>query len=294
MPASNDVLRLIGEMVVGDNGLGKFRGSDGAKIFMKAGWNVTAPCPNTGWETWASEQLREWLQLDSKAVEKLLEAMASPDEFLEKGRVNVIERDRQLETWNGYLVQHGLQIWAADVGPARVGSITPGFLSVPRLLPATSDASTPPEIIASLAAFRQRFSNPDKCIFIMMQFGASQPIKALAETVKAALAKNGYLGLRADDHKFADLLWINIQTYMHACRAGIALFERVENNNHNANIALEAGYMVALRKRVGFLKDRTKELQSDLTGHIWHSFDVNVPASIEPAVEEWLRADQLL
>jgi nucleoside 2-deoxyribosyltransferase len=82
---------------------------------------------------------------------------------------------------------------------------------------------------------------------------------------------------------------------MHACRAGIAIFERVESDRYNANVALEAGYMIALGKPVGFLKERTVNgLQSDLGGHIWYPFDIHQPGTISETVEKWLREDRFI
>lgn len=296
MPATKKFLKLIGDMVVGSKGYGKFRGSDGAPLFEKAGWEVTAPCPGTGWEEWASEQIGQWLLADSKAVEKLLTAMARQDEFLNNdNRVKETERAEQVNKWNGFLAPHGLRIYIDKAGPTRVEQIAPTFLPVVEPKSSAGAANTPPEILSFLEEFRQRFPNPDKCIFIMMPFGSSEPSRALVNAVKVALERHGFTGLRADDHKFGRLLWLSIETYLSACRAGIAIFERLESDNPNPNVAFEAGYMHALRKPIGLFKEQTlRGLQTDLAGHIWYSFNVHDPASIEKAVEKWLREEQLL
>lgn len=137
MPLSADFLDLMGKLVVGERPYGKFRGSDGEKIFNKAGRTVTRPCPSTGWESWATEQLQLWLETDEYAVEKLLTAMASRDEFLDReNRVKETERKEQIERWNGFVAPHGRQIVLTPSG-ANVKRIEPTYLSAePTPLPA--------------------------------------------------------------------------------------------------------------------------------------------------------------
>lgn len=279
------LIKLLGEMIIGEK-YGSFRRTDGAQqLFTKAGWTTTRQCPGTGWEEWASEQLGFWVQADPQAIVKLLVTMAGPDEFLQNGRVDVARRNATIARWNGHLAIVGLQIRATGTAPARVDFIAPGYLPLEEPKAAVST-----EFLAQeMRLFLQRYPNPEKCIFIMMQFGSTAPSKAMADAVKRALSKHGFIGLRADDHQFSRLLWLNIQTYMHACRAGLAIFDRLENDIYNSNIALEAGYMLGLGKPVGFLKERTvRGLQTDLTGHIWYDFDVHVATTIETAVDKWL------
>jgi len=129
----------------------------------------------------------------------------------------------------------------------------------------------------------------------MLQFGSSAPTANMVATIQSTLRKHGLRGLIATDIKVTDILWRNIQTFMHGCRAGIAIFDRLESDGHNANVALEAGYMVALGKPVGFFKERTVSgLQSDLAGHIWYPFDIHKINTIAEAVENWLLADRIL
>ena len=82
----------------------------------------------------------------------------------------------------------------------------------------------------------------------------------------------------------------NIQTYMHGCRFGVAVFERIQKDVFNPNVSLEVGYMMALKKLVLLLKDQTlTSLQTDLVGRLYRPFDVQHPADTIPdKIEAWM------
>jgi nucleoside 2-deoxyribosyltransferase len=94
----------------------------------------------------------------------------------------------------------------------------------------------------------------------------------------------------ARDKEFHDDLYPNIQTYLHGCGFGIAVFERLESEEFNPNVALEVGYMFGLRKHVLLLKDRTlRALQTDLVGKLYREFDPQNPEETIPAqIDGWL------
>lgn len=73
------------------------------------------------------------------------------------------------------------------------------------------------------------------------------------------------------------------------------MFERIEAERFNLNVALEVGYMFALRKPVCLLKDRTlSKLHADLIGKLFRKFDTQKPAeTIPPAVFKWLSDKRL-
>jgi hypothetical protein len=75
------------------------------------------------------------------------------------------------------------------------------------------------------------------------------------------------------------------------CGFGIAVFERLTQDQFNPNVSLEVGYMMALRKPVCLLKDLTlHSLSSDLAGKIYENFDVQRPEETLPlALDNWLR-----
>jgi nucleoside 2-deoxyribosyltransferase len=78
---------------------------------------------------------------------------------------------------------------------------------------------------------------------------------------------------------------------MHGCGFGIAVFDRIEEESFNPNISLEVGYMLALKKPLCILKDRTlKTLHSDLVGRLYRVFDPLDPkATIYAQIAPWLR-----
>jgi nucleoside 2-deoxyribosyltransferase len=96
--------------------------------------------------------------------------------------------------------------------------------------------------------------------------------------------------LRADDKEYHDDLFANIQTYIHGCGFGIAVIERIEKDEFNPNVALEIGYMLALKKPVCILKDKTVPvLQADLIGRLYKQFDPqDVSKTIPDQLTKWL------
>lgn len=156
---------------------------------------------------------------------------------------------------------------------------------------ATATLDEPPvEISASLKRFRDHYPEADKTAFIMMQFGDTRAHREITEAVRTGLNARGIRGVRADDRRYHDDLFYNILTYIHGCRLGIAIFERLEADASNPNVALEVGYMFAMRKPVCLLKDKTlKALQADLVGKLYEDFDPQEPQdTIPPLVEKWL------
>lgn len=96
-------------------------------------------------------------------------------------------------------------------------------------------------------------------------------------------------GLR-DAKRYHDHLYFNVQTYMHGCGMGMAVHDRIKADSHNPNVALEVGYMFALRKPVCLLKETTlTTLPTDLVGWMYEPFDTLNPAETIPAVvSRWL------
>jgi hypothetical protein len=151
--------------------------------------------------------------------------------------------------------------------------------------------ATPPEIRHSLASFQADHPDPRKVAFVMMRFGATSAHENIAAAMRSALAPLGISAVRADDKQYHDdLLW-NILTYVHGCGFGIAVFERIETEQFNPNVALEVGYMLALRKPVCLLKDRTlPTLHADLVGKLYRVFDPLEPIrTIPKELSAWLR-----
>jgi hypothetical protein len=153
------------------------------------------------------------------------------------------------------------------------------------------ETGAPVEISESLARFRRDHPDPTRTAFIMMRFVKTDAHEQIVTALKVALQSQGLIGLRADDAEYHPHLFLNITTYMHGCGLGIAVFERIETDDFNPNVALEVGYMLALKKDVCLLKDRTlKSLHADLFGMLYRDFDTqHIQDTIAHGLTGWLR-----
>lgn len=154
-----------------------------------------------------------------------------------------------------------------------------------------SSMELPPALSESIQKFRKEHPDPKKVAFLMMRFGSTKAHDSIVDSIRSGLAKHGIKPLRADDKDYHDDLFWNILTYIYGCGFGIAVFERIEQEEFNPNVALEVGYMLALRKPVLLLKDKTlKNLNTDLIGKLYKAFDLeNMPESIGIQLTRWLK-----
>lgn len=154
----------------------------------------------------------------------------------------------------------------------------------------SDEAVSYPEIASGLEKFRVDHPIGSKTAFIIMQFGNTKSHATLVACIKDTLKKHGIAALRADDKQYMDDLFPNIKTYMHACDFGIAVFERITENDLNPNISLEVGYMLGMGKSVLLLKDKTLEyLQTDLSGKLYKQFDAtDIDQTMPQPIKQWL------
>ena len=157
----------------------------------------------------------------------------------------------------------------------------------------TDDAraeDAPLHIRDSLRLFKEDHPDPATVAFILMQFRDTKPHQAIVQAVKDGLAEHGITGVRADDKEYHEDLFPNVVTYMHGCGMGVAVFEQIEAQSFNPNVALELGYMYAMRKPLCLLKDKNlTALHSDLVGKLYREFDSYDPAgTIPPRLSKWL------
>src|ERR1041385_1242928 len=132
----------------------------------------------------------------------------------------------------------------------------------------------PGEISESIKRFWRDYPTDQKVAFIMMRFGKTKAHNEIVSSIRAELARHGIVAVRADQKQYHDDLFWNILTYLHGCDFGIAVFERIELEEFNPNVALEVGYLMALRKPVLLLKDQTlRNLTTDLVGKLYKTFD---------------------
>src|ERR1039457_800504 len=149
----------------------------------------------------------------------------------------------------------------------------------------------PSEIMESIKRFREDYPASQKVAFIMMQFGKTKAHNAIVASLRNELGSHGIKAVRADHKEYHEDLFWNIMTYIYGCEFGIAIFERLEMDEFNPNIALEVGYMMALKKPILLLKDRTlKNLNTDLIGKLYKTFDPQaISGTLAPKARQWLK-----
>ena len=148
----------------------------------------------------------------------------------------------------------------------------------------------PAELSESIKRFKKDYPAPQKVAFIMMRFGKTQAHDRIVASLRSELEKHRLVAVRADQKDYHDDLYWNILTYLYGCGFGIAVFERLESDEFNPNVSLEVGFMLALKKPVLLLKDRTlKNLTADLIGKLYKTFDPQaISETLEPEVRRWL------
>lgn len=154
----------------------------------------------------------------------------------------------------------------------------------------------PLELREALKHLRKDHPDPSKVAFIVMQFKETKLHDQILKSVKDTLGKFGIIGVRADDKEYADDLLANVRTYMHGCGFGVAIFERLSEDDINPNVSLEVGYMMAFPKPVCLLKDQTLgALQTDLAGRLYRAFDPQDPEGTIPSeLEKWMSDRSLI
>jgi hypothetical protein len=153
-----------------------------------------------------------------------------------------------------------------------------------------------PELNPFLKMFLKEHQQPELCGFLMMKFDDTKLHRGIIGAIRTTCAKHGIEVLRADEKTYSEDLLQNIRTYMHGCGFGIAVYDRLVTDDFNPNVSLEVGYMMALGKKVLFLKDSTLHyLNTDLVGRLYEAFNVQAPnESITPVLEKWLSDRSIL
>lgn len=151
---------------------------------------------------------------------------------------------------------------------------------------------------------KPRYNNPlfrklyegKKTAFIIMKFSKDERFNKAFEIIKSKLAEYDIVGIRADEEQFASTIWENIKVYMDNADYGIAIAESVEDQYINSNVSVEIGYMLALKKKVCLLKEKSLDrLHSDFAGIIYNEFDIdNVEASLPKTLEKWMRFEKIV
>jgi hypothetical protein len=154
----------------------------------------------------------------------------------------------------------------------------------------SEQAVSTPEIASGIEKFKRDYPTGTKTAFIIMQFGNTKSHDNIVSTIKAVLQIHNISALRADDKEYMDYLFSNVKVYMHACDFGVAVFDRITEDDFNPNVTLEVGYMLGMGKDVLLLKDKTlKSLSTDLAGRLYKEFDTtDVQNTLPKQIEKWL------
>lgn len=176
-------------------------------------------------------------------------------------------------------------------------AVDSNFADEPAVTPVSTLAQPhPPEIAMSLDRLRTKYPDPKKLGFLVMRFTAAKPFARIVEIIKETAAKFGVVVVRADENEFHADLWGNVRTHLHGCGFGIAVYERIETDEPNANVGLEVGYLMAMNKPVLLLKDKTVQtLQADLAGKLYKEFDPHDPeATVPDQLNKWLENNGII
>ena len=143
--------------------------------------------------------------------------------------------------------------------------------------------------------FNEQHPDPDRIGFLMMKFSSDNPYKRIENAVKDAFRQQGAELMTADDRHYDPDLLTNIKTYMHGCGFGVAVFDRILNDEFNPNVSLELGFMMALGKPVLILKDQTLEiLPSDLVSRLYTNFDPHNPEKgLVDNISKWMKSSKI-
>lgn len=154
----------------------------------------------------------------------------------------------------------------------------------------------PAEIGESLKLFRADYPDSEQVGLLLMSSASTEAHRQIAHGVRDAFAGHEIAVLKDDDQQYHDDPYWNLLTHAHGASFGVAVFERMESEDFNPNVAFEVGYMQALGKEVCVLKDSLLDhLQTELIVKTWYPFDPkDLKKSIRSQVELWARGTGLI
>ena len=129
---------------------------------------------------------------------------------------------------------------------------------------------------------------PD-AVFIIMPF--AKDYDKLYLCIQRYLKSVGMTAVRADEYKFSEHVWQNIEIYLECCKRAVALFPYT--SERNPNVALEVGYMLAKGGRICLLKDdRVEKLFSDIASIMYNNYnESSYEKDISDALDKWIAND---
>jgi nucleoside 2-deoxyribosyltransferase len=152
------------------------------------------------------------------------------------------------------------------------------------------------DLINPIKKFKKDHSDYNRCGFLMMKYEDTKIQRSITESLKSEFKKHSLKLLRADEKYYSDELLPNIRTYMHCCSFGVAVFDRINSNEFNPNVSLEIGYMMALKKPILLLKDKTlPSLHTDLVSKLYEEFNFqDIDSTVHKVVSKWINSSDLL
>ena len=110
-------------------------------------------------------------------------------------------------------------------------------------------------------------------------------LQEVIDTVRTAIVSRGYHPQLAGETKLHPNLWENIECQMLACGRGVAIVENRYNPKLNPNVAMEWGWMRAMKKPVLYLVEKSVDpVPADVAGLIKSRFDWDDPRADIPGL----------
>jgi hypothetical protein len=129
----------------------------------------------------------------------------------------------------------------------------------------------------------------ERRVFIMTKYAdgidakLDTQLQTVIDTVKAAVAARGYHAQLAGETKLHPNLWENVECQMLACGRGVAIVEDRFNPKLNPNVAMEWGWMRAMKKPILYLVEKSvTHVPADVAGLIKGRFDWENPQADIP------------
>jgi hypothetical protein len=120
-------------------------------------------------------------------------------------------------------------------------------------------------------------------------------VDRIYEIVESVLRAHGLFARRAQDTSYRDDLWENLCVYMFGSLYGLAILEDRGKNEMNPNVALEYGFMKALNRKVGLLREMSfQNDRADFAGKLVRPFVIKEPfdldeKSLRKGLVAWLK-----
>ena len=128
-------------------------------------------------------------------------------------------------------------------------------------------------------------------IFVCIRYG-EQPWRELFLAIQDVSKQYGFIAHIASERWFEPDLWPNTEQHLRVCRYAIVVIDVGDGQEISPNVALEAGYLLAMGK--AFLILREKQCTTtmvNLEAKLYRSFDYwNITGTVKPAVSSWLES----